>query len=83
MKIQKTDKQEERNFYMQCSEQRLKAITGKSESITITKKASQNKNPKLLSVDSQYGNRTRVSAVRGRRLNPVDQLAIFICVVCS
>ena len=26
-----TDKQEERNFYMQCSEQRLKAITGKSE----------------------------------------------------
>ena len=31
MKIQKTDKQEERNFYMQCSEQRLIAITGKSE----------------------------------------------------
>ena len=31
VKIQKTDKQEERNFYMQCSEQRLKAITGKSE----------------------------------------------------
>ena len=26
MKIQKTDKQEERNFYMQCSEQRLIAI---------------------------------------------------------
>jgi len=31
VKIQKTDKQEERDFYMQCSEQSLKVITGKSE----------------------------------------------------
>lgn len=54
MKIQKTDKQEERNFYMQCSEQSLKAITGKSE-VEQSQKSSQNKNPNCFQLIASTG----------------------------